>query len=120
MWLLLDLVLDAPYYIDPEWFEASPNTRLRLRWDGTTVPIETVARDWWGNANQRSVGFSTIGTVTVTSGYTEASCLGSNTVRPTNGTDHGTDCAANTYGRTQGWAFNCNKWFFCINFSIYK
>ena len=108
---LLDLVLDAPYYIDPEWFESSPNTRLRLRWDGTTVPVETVARDWWGNANQRSVGFSTIGTVTVTSNYTEASCLGSNTVRPTNETDHGTDCAANTYGRTQGWAFNCNKWF---------
>ena len=108
---LLDLVLDAPYYIDPEWFEASPATRLRLRWDGTTVPVESVARSWWGNESQRSVIFSTIGTVTVTSNYTEASCLGSNTVRPTNGTDHGTDCAANTYGRTQGWAFNCNKWF---------
>lgn len=107
---LLDLVLDAPYYIDPEWFESSPNTRLRLRWDGTTVPVESVARSWWGDANQRSVGFSTIGTVTVTSGYTEDSCLGRNTDRPTNGTDHGTDCAANTYGRTQGWAFNCNKW----------
>lgn len=108
---LLDLVLDAPYYIDPQWFEASPGTRLTTRWDGTKVPVESVARAWWSTPSQRSVGFSTIGTVTVTSAYTRVSCLGSNTARPTNGTDHGTDCAANTYGRTQGWAFNCNKWF---------
>lgn len=107
---LLDLCLDAPYYIDPAWFEASPGTRLTTRWDGTKVPVESVARSWWGNSSQRSVGFSTIGTISITSSYTRASCLGSNTVRPTNGTDHGTDCAANTYGRTQGWAFNCNKW----------
>jgi hypothetical protein len=84
--------------------------RLTTRWDGTTVPVESVARSWWGDANQRSVGFSTIGTISITSNYTRSSCLGSNTIRPTNGTDHGTDCAANTYGRTQGWAFNCNKW----------
>jgi len=107
---LLDLVLDAPYYLDPQWFEASPGTRLTTRWDGTKVPVEAVARSWWGDSSQRSVGFSTIGTVGVTTNYTRASCLGSNTARPTNGTDHGTDCAANTYGRTQGWAFNCNKW----------
>jgi hypothetical protein len=108
---LLDLVLDAPYYIDPDWFEASPGTRLTTRWDGTKVPVESVARSWWGDASQRSVGFSTIGVVGVTTAYTRASCLGSNTARPTNGTDHGTDCSANTYGRTQGWAFNSNKWF---------
>jgi hypothetical protein len=108
---LLDLVLDAPYYIDPQWFEASPGTRLTTRWDGTKVPVEDVARSWWGNSSQRSVGFSTIGTVQVTTNYTRDSCLGSNTARPTNNSDHGTDCAANTYGRTQGWAFNCNKWF---------
>lgn len=107
---LLDLVLDAPYYIDPEWFESSPSTRLITRWDGTKVPVESVARSWWGDSSQRSVGFSTIGVVGVTTNYTRASCLGSNTARPTNGTDHGTDCAANTFGRTQGWAFNCNKW----------
>lgn len=108
---LLDLVLDAPYYLDPAWFEASPGTRLTTRWDGTKVPVESVARSWWGDSSQRSVGFSTIGVVGVTTSYTRASCLGSNTARPTNGTDHGTDCAALTYGRTQGWAFNCNKWF---------
>ena len=29
---LLDLVLDAPYYIDPDWFNADPATRLITRW----------------------------------------------------------------------------------------
>lgn len=108
---ILDLVLDAPYYIDPAWFDADPANRLITRWDGTTVPVESVARNWWGNSSLRSVGFSTIGTVSVTSSYTRSYCLGSNTARPTNGTNHGTQCAANAYGRTQGWAFNANKWF---------
>ena len=107
---LLDLVLDAPYYIDPDWFEADPANRLTLRWDGTTVPVESVARNWWGNSSQRSVGFSTIGTVSIPSVYTRANGLGSNTARPLNGTSHGTECTANAVGRTQGWAFNANKW----------
>lgn len=107
---LLDLVLDAPYYIDPAWFEASPSTRLTLRWDGTTVPIGSVARAWWGDASQRSAQFSSIGTITVTEYYTREICNGSNSARPTNSTVHGTQCAANAFGRTQGWAFNANKW----------
>lgn len=107
---ILDVVLDAPYYIDPAWFDADPGNRLTTRWDGTIVPVESVARNWWGNSAQRSVGFSTIGTISVTSAYTRAACLGSNTARPTNGTSHGTQCSANAYGRTQGWAFNANKW----------
>ena len=44
---VLDVILHAPYYIDPDFFENNPNTRLRVRWDGTTVPVESVARDWW-------------------------------------------------------------------------
>lgn len=108
---VLDLVLDSPYYIDPDWFNGNPGSRLTTRWDGTTVPVESVARSWWGDSTQRSPIFSSIGTVTVTSSYTRASSLGSNSARPTNGTTHGTQCAANTYGRTQGWAFNSNKWF---------
>jgi len=107
---ILDLVLDAPYYIDPSWFNEDSGNRLMTRWDGTIVPVESVARDWWGNSTQRSVGFSTIGTININSSYTRLSCLGSNSVRPTNGTSHGTQCAANAFGRTQGWAFNANKW----------
>ena len=107
---LLDLVLDAPYWLDPEWFEADPANRLMLRWDGTTVPQESVARTWWSNSSQRSVGFSTIGTVTITSAYTRAACNGSATARPTITTTHGTQCTAEAVGRTQGWAYNANKW----------
>jgi hypothetical protein len=107
---VLDLVLDAPYYIDPDWFNADPANRLITRWDGTIVPLDSVARNWWGDSSQRSAIFSAIGTITITSSYTRASCLGSNSARPTISTTHGTQCAANTYGRTQGWAFNANKW----------
>lgn len=107
---VLDLVLDAPYYIDPAWFDASPGTRLTTRWDGTKVPVESVARSWWSNASQRSSQFSSVGTINVNSNYTRAGNLGSNTELPTISTNHGTQCAALAFGRTQGWAFNANKW----------
>ena len=108
---VLDLVLDAPYYLDSAWFEASPSTRLTLRWDGTTVPVESVAREWWTDASKRSASFSSAGVVaSITSDYTRAYCNGSNSAMSLTG-DHGTCCAALTYGRTQGWAFNANKWF---------
>ena len=109
---LLDLVLDAPYYIDPNWFNASPGTRLTTRWDGTTVPVESVAIAWWTTASQRSSIFLNIGVISpLNSAYTRLSCNGTNTSIATNGSNHGTQCSASTYGRTQGWAFNCNKWF---------
>ena len=44
---VLDVILHAPYYIDPDWFEADPTNRLEKRWDGTTVPVGSVARSWW-------------------------------------------------------------------------
>jgi hypothetical protein len=106
---LLDLVLDAPYYIDPDWFNADPATRLITRWDGTTVPVESVARSWWSNNTLRSTQFANAGTVSVTSNYTRESCNGTN-ANISNEGDHGTCCAALTYGRTQGWAYNANKW----------
>jgi len=108
---VLDLVLEAPYYIDPEWFDADSATRLTSRWDGTTVPVESVARSWWSDASQRSAKFANEGTVTVTSNYTRSNCNGDNTAQPP-GTEgrHGTPCGALSYGRTQGWAYNANKW----------
>lgn len=107
---VLDVVLDSPYYIDPAWFNASPGTRLTTRWDGTTVPVESVAREWWGNSSARSSSFSTAGTVVIPSYYTRANCNGSNTSVSPDGT-HGTACAGLAYGRTYGWAYNSNKWF---------
>jgi hypothetical protein len=106
---LLDLVLDAPYYLDPAWFDADPSARLTTRWDGTVVPVESVARSWWSNSSQRSSQFSSVGTVSITSFYTRAYNNGSNTSRSTVG-QHGTPCCALTYGRTHGWAYNANKW----------
>jgi hypothetical protein len=107
---LLDMVLEGPYYIDPAWFNASPGSRLTTRWDGTTVPVESVAIAWWTTASQRSAQFISAGTVAVPSSYTRANCNGTNTTRSVDG-DHGTPCAAQAYGRTFGWAYNANKWF---------
>jgi hypothetical protein len=107
---LLDVVLEGPYYIDADWFNASAGTRLTTRWDGTTVPVESVARQWWSNSSARSSQFSTAGTVAVPSSYTRNNCNGTNTVVSTDG-DHGTPCAGQAYGRTYGWAYNANKWF---------
>jgi len=110
---LLDLVLDAPYYIDPAWFEADAGNRLTTRWDGTTVPVESVARSWWSNSSQRSSDFASAGTVTASSiaSYTRAGSNGSNTAYHTGSGSHGTPCASQAYGRQYGWAYNANKWF---------
>ena len=108
---VLDVVLDGPYYIDPDWFNANPATRLTTRWDGTIVPVESVARSWWSTANQRSAKFANAGTVSVSSLYTRTNVSGNNSVRPSGADgEHGTPCGALTYGRTQGWAYNANKW----------
>jgi len=108
---VLDVLLDGPYYIDPDWFNADPGNRLTQRWDGTTVPVESVARAWWSDSSQRSVGFSTIGTTSgFSSFYSRQSCNGSNTQKPTNGSDHGTQCAGQVFGKNYGSAYNCNKW----------
>ena len=54
---VLDIVLDAPYYIDPAYFNADPDTRLEARWDGTPVPTESAAISWWTNTSSRSDEF---------------------------------------------------------------
>tara|TARA_B100000683_G_scaffold154848_1_gene149616 strand:- start:427 stop:2598 length:2172 start_codon:yes stop_codon:yes gene_type:complete len=107
----LDLIVDAPYYIDPDFFNASPGTRLETRWDGTTVPVSSVAVNWWRNntTTYRSVGFTTFGTANVSTAYNRTDSNGTNTSTAYNST-HGTQCAAAAFGRTQGWAYNANKW----------
>tara|TARA_B110000459_G_scaffold32548_1_gene33858 strand:+ start:7117 stop:9207 length:2091 start_codon:yes stop_codon:yes gene_type:complete len=105
----LDLVLDAPYYIDAAWFDADAANRLITRWDGTTVPVESVARSWWQNSSQRSASLAAFGNIPVSDSYTRDRANGSNTTFPTDGT-HGTQCASLIFGRTHGWAYNANKW----------
>ena len=124
---VLDCVLDAPYYLDPDFFEADAANRLEKRWDGTTVPVESVARNWWNNesttyrsakyvSNNISGGTAVVGsnedfgTVAVDANYTRAAKNGSNTTQHTSGGNHATPCMAQAYGKTHGWAFNSNKW----------
>ena len=133
---VLDVVLHAPYYIDPDFFEADPGNRLRVRWDGTTVPVESVARSWWQNENTSSrsakyvstniSGGSAVigsnedfGTISVSNNYTEARHNGDIDTEHTgeyNGSQasHGTPCMSQAFGKTHGWAYNSNKWFISI------
>ena len=104
----LDLVLDGPYYIDPDWFNAA-GSRTETRWDGTTVPTEAAARSWWTTASQRSNTFQSYGTVAVPSTYTRLRANGDFNTNTYDGT-HGTQCGSQIYGRTHGWAYNANKW----------
>jgi len=111
---VLDLVLDAPYYLDPDYFNADPDNRLTTRWDGTIVPVETHSRNWWSSSLYRSSAFKARHpgagyTSSITTSYTRSNCNGSNTAQSLVG-EHCTPCMALTYGRTQGWAYNANKW----------
>lgn len=124
---VLDVILDGPYYIDPDWFNEDPDNRLMTRWDGTIVPTELAAHNWWGDETQRSAKFNDIGTVSLGNLYTRDNVHGSPTTQPytlynpdhsygpyvTNGF-HGTPCASLAYGRTKGWAYNANKWSIAI------
>ena len=109
---ILDVYLDGPYYIDPDWFNEDPGTRLTTRFDGTIVPTEAEARQWWLNPGNRSPQFIPIGSISVSPLYTRNNTQGDNTLQPNPNSEgqHGTPCCALTYGRTQGWAYNANKW----------
>ena len=120
---VLDLILDAPYYLDPEWFDGNASRRT-TRWDGTVVPTDTAARNWWQNnsTSHRSAKFvssgsggsatgnNDFGTVTIPSAYTRAAMNGSNTAHQSGPGTHATPCASQAYGKTHGWAYNANKW----------
>ena len=133
---VLDLILSAPYYIDPDFFEADAGNRLRKRWDGTTVPVEQHARNWWQDETKRSAkycptGSTTVdgnagtavansnedfGNISVSNDYTEATHNGDIDTLHTGLYDgsiatHGTPCMSQAFGKTHGWAYNSNKWF---------
>ena len=117
---VLDILLDAPMYLDPEYWITNPSL-VTTRWDGTRVPTETSARNWWSSASNRSNSFTDFGSITVPSGYSRARHCGTDSLPPTNnvtwqgtqlrnGGGHGTPCASLMYGKNYGWAFNSNKW----------
>jgi len=106
---LLDMFFDGPYILDQKWFDADAS-RKETRWDGTVVPTEVAARAWWASSAGRSADFTDFGGVTVTALYTRVNAGGTNTSSLYDGT-HGTPCAGLVYGRTQGWAYNANKYY---------
>ena len=135
---VLDMVLDSPYYLDPDFFEANgaphpdnnTSSRLTTRWDGTVVPKEQDAINWWRNESTSyrsakyvgtdSGGTAVIGSaedfgiIYVNTSQTRANSNGSNTSQHTSRGYHATPCMAQAYGKTHGWAFNANKWHLSI------
>ena len=128
---VLDLFLDSPYYLDPDWFDADPTNRLTYRWDGTPVPVESEARNWWcngithrsttfkeriGGTNNPEKGEVSLSQSAINQLYTRAFASGSEFSIPGANTSvdwlgsHGTPVASLAYGKNFGWAFNANKW----------
>jgi len=115
-----DLQRDIRNFIGSSTSSGSPTARLERRWDGTLVPKEDVARQWWSGPSFRSPSFPNFGSIFIPNFYTRAKHCGANrTTPPSNaaGGGHGTPCAAQAYGKNHGWAFNANKWSICIQLS---
>ena len=104
-----DIILDGPYYIDPNYFISNGFTYTKA--DGRTGITTASAENWWENSSNRSVEFQSEGTVTIPSTYTENNALG-NSLDGTNGLNsgHGTACASLAAGKNFGNAFEANIW----------
>ena len=105
-----DVVLDGPYYIDPNYFDINSLTYTKA--DGRVGIATTAARDWWQDSTKRSPVFATIGTVSVPTNYNAPKTLGvSSTTNASELTDsHGTCCASLSAGKNFGLAFEANIW----------
>lgn len=105
-----DIVLDGPYYIDPNYFITNNLTEARA--DGSVGIAETAAREWWTNTAARSAEFSSVATISINAGYTRARSLGNDNLNGTNSftSGHGTACASLVAGKTFGPAFESNIW----------
>lgn len=106
-----DIVLDGPYYIDPNYFDNVIPAVKYTKPDGRIGIATTSAEQWWENSSKRSAIFSTIGTVSIPSTYTAERSMGSDL----NGSNqlisgHGTACAGLSAGRYMGLAFEANIW----------
>ena len=106
-----DMVLDGPYYIDPDYFDANGHTYTKF--DGRTGITTASAINWWRFSASRSAGFSTHPTITSStfSSYTEARAVG-NDLGGSNalGSGHGTGCAALAAGKNFGTAIESIIW----------
>ena len=65
-----DIVLDGPYYIDPDYFDTNGYTYTKP--DGRTGITTASAEAWWENGANRSAQFASAGTVSIPATYTAA------------------------------------------------
>ena len=105
-----DIILDGPFYIDPQYFIQNELTVVRA--DGSIGITEASARSWWSNSAARSASFSSIGTISIGSGYTRTRAIGNDNLNGSNSftSGHGTACASLVAGKTFGLAFEANIW----------
>jgi len=119
---------DDPTLAGASGYVVDNNGRTETRWDGTTVPTDVAARNWWRNNSTTyrspkyvSVGIGSgtavpgsaqdFGAILVNNGYSRQVCNGNHTTYQTGTGYHATPCASQAYGRQYGWAYNSNKWF---------
>ena len=103
-----DVILDGPYYIDPNYFTSNGLTYTKP--DGRTGITTTSAHLWWENSSNRSGSFSSIGTLAVPDAYTVANAIGIGGSSHTMTDSHGTGCAGLAAGKNFGLAFESNIW----------
>ena len=104
-----DIVLDGPYYIDKSYFDTNNLTFTRP--DGRVGIATTAAEEWWEDGSKRSGTYSSIGTIAIPSGYTEAKAMGVGVGTENSLTSgHGTACASLAAGKNFGLAFEANIW----------
>ena len=103
-----DIILDGPYFIDPAYFNSNGHTYTKP--DGRTGISTTSAHAWWENSSSRSETFSSIGTVSVPTAYTEPNALGIGGTIHSMTSTHGTRCASLASGKNYGLAFESNIW----------
>jgi len=104
-----DIILDGPYYIDPDYFINNGYTTTRA--DGRVTGSESESRSWWTNSSNRSAQFQSEGTISVSSNYTEARSMGASLDGSNSLTSgHGTACASLVAGKNFGNAFEANIW----------
>ncbi len=104
-----DIVLDAPYLIDPDWFDTYGY--VYTKGDGSTGINTTNAISWWEDNNARSTAKALLPTINIPALYTADRAVGVGTTGSNSLTSgHGTGCAGMAAGKNFGLAFKSTIW----------
>ena len=104
-----DVILDAPYKVDPAAFSGYTET---ITIDGVNIGTraqEARARSWWSTTSVRSAAFQSLGTLSISASYTRIHAHSKNGTNAVSDS-HGTCCASQIGGNWYGLAFECNLW----------